>query len=54
MEGSKKERVIEWLNMIKVHYMHVWKCNYETLTMYNLIYVNNKLLLVTKKNTIQQ
>jgi hypothetical protein len=26
--GSKK--IIERLNIIKVHYMHVWKCHSET------------------------
>jgi hypothetical protein len=24
------KRVIEGVNMIKVHYMHIWKCHNET------------------------
>jgi hypothetical protein len=33
-------------DMIKVYYLHVWKCHDETLTVYNLILINkiNKLI----------
>lgn len=48
MRGRKeRKRVIEEMDLIKVHYMTYWHVTMEPLTMYNLINTNLKNLLKT-------
>jgi hypothetical protein len=35
-------KVIEGVNLIKVHYMHIWKYHNETNSFAQLIYTNKK------------
>jgi hypothetical protein len=47
-DGKVVRRVIEGMNMIKVHYMHAWKCHNESPYFVRF----KKMYKITDKNSV--